>query len=57
MIRGIEHLSCKERRRELELFSVEKRRLWGDLRADFQYLKMGTNFLIEAVAVEQGVMV
>jgi len=39
MIRAMEHLSCGDRLRELELFSVEKRKLREDLIAAFQYLK------------------
>jgi len=34
MIRGLE-----QRLRELGLFSLQRRRLWGDLFAAFQYLK------------------
>jgi len=39
MIRGLEHLSCGEKLRELGLFGLKKRRLWGDLIVVFQNLK------------------
>ena len=38
LIKGMEHLSCEERERQLGLFSM-KRRLQRNLTAAFQYLR------------------
>ena len=39
MIKELEHAHYEERLRELDLLSLEKRRLWGDFTVAFQYLK------------------
>jgi len=39
IISVLKHHSCEGRLREVGLFSLEKRRLWGDLLAAFQHLK------------------
>ncbi|KAJ7403391.1 hypothetical protein BTVI_77318 [Pitangus sulphuratus] len=57
VIRGLEHLSSKDVLGKLELYSLEKRRVWGDPITDFQYLKgpyknNETKFLAGPVASE-----
>jgi len=56
MIRGLKHVSYEEKLRELELLSLEKSKLWGDLRAAFQYLKGAARKLERDFLQGQGVI-
>lgn len=60
MIRGMKHLCCEERPRELGFFGFEKKRLQRDLMMAFQYFQGAFKKDWDSfyqVATGQGVMV
>jgi len=54
MTRGLEHLAYEDRLRELGLFSLEKRRLQGDLKAAFQYPNGACRKAVEGLFIRAG---
>ncbi|KFQ26871.1 hypothetical protein N332_14871, partial [Mesitornis unicolor] len=54
MIRELEHRPYKDTLRELGLFSLKKRRSWGDLIASFQFLKVSYRKLREGLFTRAG---
>ena len=55
MIRGLEHVPYKDMLRELGFFSLESRRLWGDLLAAFYYLKRAYRKAGEGLFIRAGI--
>lgn len=55
IIRGLKHISYKDRQRQLGLFSLEKRSPWEDLKGLIR--KTGADISVGPVAIGQGVMV